>query len=379
MLAEIADSKGDELIHDSTTLGGATLEQHSNNTQTSVLIDQGTWDFVVLQEQSQLPSFPIGQVEAEVFPFATSLCNMTRQTNDCGMPLFMMTWGREDGDQQVCPDWPPVCTYAGMQDLLSERYLQMAFDNDAWCAPVGEVWRAVREETDDAIDLYSSDGSHPSTAGTYLAACVFYATIWGESPLGSDYYADLSEEDAQYLQAMAASIVLLEAEQWNIRPLAWGELLIEEGLPPFTEVTFNSSSYVDSAIVTIEGIEYNWTDGEVSALSLSGGTYDYTIELFSSCGDELIVGDFEIETSISELDELGLKVYPNPAESVLNIEGVGNEELDFYIYDTRGKIVKQGKLISSRVDISDLPIGNYTLGILKNQKRSEEIRFVKIN
>ena len=32
--------------------------------------------------------------------------------------------------------------------------------------------------------LFVTDGSHPSEAGTYLAASVFYATLYGKSPVG---------------------------------------------------------------------------------------------------------------------------------------------------------------------------------------------------
>ena len=50
-----------------------------------------------------------------------------------------MTWGRENGDQSNCQSWPPVCTYEGMDDLLRERYMIMANDNNALVAPVGAV------------------------------------------------------------------------------------------------------------------------------------------------------------------------------------------------------------------------------------------------
>ena len=34
-----------------------------------------------------------------------------------------------------------------------------------------------------AFDLWLPDGLHPSLEGAYLAAAVFYATIYNESPL----------------------------------------------------------------------------------------------------------------------------------------------------------------------------------------------------
>ena len=33
------------------------------------------------------------------------------------IPVFFMTWGRENGDDMNCPNWPPVCTYEGVDDL----------------------------------------------------------------------------------------------------------------------------------------------------------------------------------------------------------------------------------------------------------------------
>jgi len=68
---------------------------------------------------------------------------------------------------------------------------------------VGLAWqRAVGQRP--GIALWDSDGSHPAPAGSYLAACVFYATLFGESPAGLNYHADLSPDEAQFLQAVAA-------------------------------------------------------------------------------------------------------------------------------------------------------------------------------
>src|SRR5690606_26633068 len=63
MLADMAASTGDTLIFDSNTPGGYTFQNHVSNPQTLNKIMAGNWDYVVLQEQSQFPSFPIEQVE----------------------------------------------------------------------------------------------------------------------------------------------------------------------------------------------------------------------------------------------------------------------------------------------------------------------------
>ncbi|HYG15677.1 MAG TPA: SGNH/GDSL hydrolase family protein, partial [Bacteroidia bacterium] len=54
----IAMNMGDTLVYDVSYPDGYTLEQHFTNSTTLNKIKAGGWDYVVLQEQSQRPSFP---------------------------------------------------------------------------------------------------------------------------------------------------------------------------------------------------------------------------------------------------------------------------------------------------------------------------------
>ena len=94
MTRVLALSASDTLIYDSNTPGGHTLEGHFGNVTSTGKIAQGTWDFVVLQEQSQRPSFPDEQVEVEVFPFARKLDSLINISNPCTETMFYMTWGK---------------------------------------------------------------------------------------------------------------------------------------------------------------------------------------------------------------------------------------------------------------------------------------------
>lgn len=55
--------------------------------------------------------------------------------------------------------------------------------------PVGPAWQRVRKETG-RIALYQRDHSHPTPAGSYAAACVFYSVLYGKpvarNPNGSN-------------------------------------------------------------------------------------------------------------------------------------------------------------------------------------------------
>ena len=74
--ALVALSIGDTLLVSSYTPGGYTLLQHSNDVNCLNAINSMPWDFVALQEQSQMPSFPQSQVEQAVFPAARKLDSM---------------------------------------------------------------------------------------------------------------------------------------------------------------------------------------------------------------------------------------------------------------------------------------------------------------
>jgi hypothetical protein len=59
-------------------------------------------------------------------------------------------------------------------------------------------------QLDPPIELYVSDGSHPSLAGSYLAGCVLFGKIAGLSCSTSSHVPDgLTLEQVQKLQLVA--------------------------------------------------------------------------------------------------------------------------------------------------------------------------------
>jgi hypothetical protein len=53
------------------------------------------------------------------------------------------------------------------------------------------------------------DGSHPDLIGSYLAASVVYASLYGKSPVGNayDYFGKVDRETAAFLQQVADQTV----------------------------------------------------------------------------------------------------------------------------------------------------------------------------
>ncbi|MCQ2285410.1 MAG: T9SS type A sorting domain-containing protein [Bacteroidales bacterium] len=204
---------GDTLLYSSSVPGGATFQSHTLNQNTMALINQGDWNEVVLQEQSQFPAFPISQVESQCFPYAEQLCNAIRAKNPSANIVFYMTWGRKFGDEVNCGSYPPLCTYEGMDSLLYARYTLMAENNSCALSPVGRVWHTLRYLYPE-LDLYSSDNSHPSLCGTYAAAVTFYSILFKKSPDCIQNNLSLLPEVAQNIREVVKTVVYDSLDFW---------------------------------------------------------------------------------------------------------------------------------------------------------------------
>ena len=179
---------------------GWTLHDAANDHGLAGLLEHVRWNDVVLQEQSQLLSFPREQWRRETYPFARAL--HAKISAHAARTVLFMTWGYEQGDRD---NWPGD-TYVGMQGRLQSGYSELAADLPADFAPAGSAWaEALRRRPD--IALWDSDGRHPSERGSYLAACVFYALLTGRDPARSTYTAGLSSDEARFLQGVAADTV----------------------------------------------------------------------------------------------------------------------------------------------------------------------------
>ena len=211
---DLAISAGDTLIFDSNTPGGTTLEDHTQLTTTTSKIAAGGWDYVVIQGQSREPI-----LQTSVFNFgAGTLTSLVRQSNPCAVIQFFATWGRENGDATFCPVYPVMCTYEGMDSALYSKYENIASQLNEELSPVSKVWHYIRQNHP-SISLYTSDGSHPSSAGTYAAACSFYTTIFKKDPnLITDNYG-LSATVASQIRNAAKVVAFDQLADWDFKKM----------------------------------------------------------------------------------------------------------------------------------------------------------------
>jgi hypothetical protein len=207
IFSELACSGGYRTQTGMAAPGAWTLAQHANSADTLGKLNQQPWDFVVLQEQSQVPANAVDRSQT-MYPAVRQLVMRIRLTS--GTPLLFMTWGHRDG-------WPEagLPDYSAMQAQLSTGYLGIAHELNVAVAPVGAAWLQVRTQVPD-LSLWQDDGSHPTAAGTYLAACVFYAAVFRQSPAGLPFHAGLPQETAARLQSIAADTVLRNPAEWGL-------------------------------------------------------------------------------------------------------------------------------------------------------------------
>jgi hypothetical protein len=317
MLSQMANSTGDNINTDSSAPGGYTLNGHTTNATTLQKIQAGGWDFVVLQEQSQFPSFPIGQVQTDCFPYAAQLDSMINAIDSCTETMFYMTWGRENGDASNCAGWPPVCTYEGMDDLLRERYNQMAVDNHGVLSPVGSLRRYIRNNNP-TLQLYATDGSHPSLEGSYAAACSFYSTILRKDPTLIVDDQGLSPADALFIRNAAKAVVYDSLMTWHI-----GEY---DPVASFSNVvSFYSVAFINASTSAMN-FEWNFGDGGTSTSPNPSHTYGsigtYTVQLIAdNCGisDTFMMNVIIATSTLNENKLVELKISPNPVNDILSI------------------------------------------------------------
>jgi PKD repeat protein len=365
LVVSVAQSTNDIIIVDSNTPGGHTFEQHSTNATSIAKINQGNWDFVVLQEQSQLPSFPINQVETEVFPFAQSLNNLIVSQNPCAETVLYMTWGRQNGDSQNCPFFPPLCTYEGMDDLLRERYLTMTTDNNAIVSPVGAVWRYLRLNNP-SLELYSSDESHPSLLGSYAAACTFYSTITRKDPTAITFNSTLSSSDANAIKLAVKNVVFDHLLDWKIG-----------SYDPNANFSFSnlSSSEISFTNNSTNASQYNWDFGDGTTSNEVNPSHNYAAEgnynvtlTVSKCGvidteqHPVIISNLSNNQWNSENNDL--LIFPNPVTENLNLISDGQINL-VTIYDINGRLLDyiENKSNQKSIDFTNKEAGFYILKV----------------
>ena len=211
MVSDLSTSLNDVLYFDSNTPGGQTFQSHAANPVNYQKMAAQPWDYIILQGQSQEPSFPFNQVNTATLPYAVQLADSAKAIQPCSQVNYFMTWGRQNGD----PQWDSINTFDKMNQRLRDAYLRIADSANASVSPVGVAWKYIRDNYPN-INLYQQDGSHPSLEGSYLSACVFYTSLFHQASTGSTYNPGIDQNTATILQQVGSAIVLDSLNTWKL-------------------------------------------------------------------------------------------------------------------------------------------------------------------
>jgi hypothetical protein len=174
---------------DSIVRSGAPLEIMWNNTEAREMIRAGEYDAVILQDA--LPHTDADTFHEYTRKFVTEIRGAGAD------PVLFMTWAR----QEITMEY------------IAQAFCDIAIELSVDVAPVGLAWQRAMEERPE-LDLYDRDDVHPSIHGTYLTVNVIYASVFGESPIGLEYWPvdegseytvsqGMTEDEADFLQRVA--------------------------------------------------------------------------------------------------------------------------------------------------------------------------------
>lgn len=182
------------------TYPSVQLSYHIENlTTTKFNITYGDYDFIILQNQAH--PFPGEQVILEQ---GKEINQWIKETES--KPVIFINWREKKNFKE--------------QDIVTKVHRQLAKEINALVAPIGEIWKYMCENYPN-IPIYHEDEEHASPIGSYLIACVFYATLFDKNPIGlphlvqhkSNVIVNVPENQAKVIQEVVWKFHLEEKNQ----------------------------------------------------------------------------------------------------------------------------------------------------------------------
>ena len=183
LLSQLAEARGRRCECRLIAAGGASLRMHWNKGAAQEEMRRVRYDYVVLQEQSTLPIKNPKRMHENIRLFDHAIKAVRSRT------ALYLTWARQNAPET--------------QKQITDAYSTIGAELGAFVIPVGVAWEQFLRHHRQPL-LHDADKSHPTLAGSYLAACVFLKVLLGEDPVGiSSSLAGLTQAEAAALQKCA--------------------------------------------------------------------------------------------------------------------------------------------------------------------------------
>jgi hypothetical protein len=199
-IAELAGPHGEgEYTFKSATVGGAALWHHPIDHWLGVgnLGVDEPFQWVILQGGSFETLGP-----DRLARFRETATAFVRKIRAIGAtPALYMTHAYVAPHRRAAP---------GMTEQVARAYIDLGNELDVMVIPVGLAFQRAYAERPDLALHETFDGTHPNLAGTYLAACVVYRSIYDlpVSDVPYDYFGELDADTAAFLRGVAERTVL---------------------------------------------------------------------------------------------------------------------------------------------------------------------------
>lgn len=167
LLVDLASARGIDVRYDLIQADGASLRMHWNKGDAAKAIAKGNYDWVGLQEQSTLPVKNALRMRENVALFVEPVAS-----SGAKLALYL-TWARRNAPES--------------QQAITTAYQSAGKEFGATVVPAGVAWQTfLAKHKTPVLHVHDKDMSHPTLAGSYLAACVFLAVLFNENATGTE-------------------------------------------------------------------------------------------------------------------------------------------------------------------------------------------------
>jgi len=187
---------GPVMTVDAVAHGGYSLRNHLRTGLALQRIRAGHYTHVVLQGHSLSAVDHPGELAQDAERF--------KQVIDAaaGRTVFYATWARSP-EVSLYRTHKEVHSFEDMSTRVSSTYFELSSKLGAGLAPVGSAFERALV-THPKLSMWGTDGSHPSLAGSYMAACVLYGAITGKDASSTSYVPKgLPDADARLVREVA--------------------------------------------------------------------------------------------------------------------------------------------------------------------------------
>lgn len=197
----------------SVASGGRRLQDHSRNSRVKKMIEEQHFDWLVMQEQSITPFVHVDQMKAAI----RTINGWAHQQKT--RSLLFLFWARRYAKNMGIrlngvPYYQRFGSFADAQNELVHTHKKIANELKVGISPVGVVWQHLHKLVP-RLRLWQADGSHPSKAGAYITAMVFYASIFDELPIRHLHSCPLKPSEQQIIASIIRTHVLQRREYWK--------------------------------------------------------------------------------------------------------------------------------------------------------------------